>query len=114
MAPPNYDSDSAIRAFQGGKYEWLVEYAKPFAEMGVAEAQCMMGTLYQLGLGVSADPELAKGWLLEAAWKGFSVAWCNLGTLYSSGALGYVDDPKAKESYRRAAELGGPSNADYL
>jgi TPR repeat protein len=114
MAGPIYDSESAIRALQERKYEFLVEYANSFAVQGVPEAQCMMGTLYQLGLGVSIAPELAERWLLEAAWNGLPIAWCNLGTLYAFGVLGSVDNAKATDCYRRAAELGGPTNVDYL
>ena len=74
----------------------------------------MLGMLYQLGLGVDFDAKLAEAWFLRASEKDFPIAWCNLGSLYSSGVLGHVDENKARSCYQLAANLGGPSNADYL
>ena len=67
-----------------------------------------------VGLGVDLNATLAEYWFLQATASDFPIAWCNLGTLYLSGALGYIDEVEAKRCYRRAADLGGPSNGDYL
>ncbi|MEM9152989.1 MAG: sel1 repeat family protein [Cyanobacteria bacterium P01_F01_bin.3] len=49
------------------------------AEQGDAEAQCMLGNLYQLGLGnVEIDEAKAMQWYYRAANQGHSVATSNL------------------------------------
>jgi TPR repeat protein len=111
---PEYNNDGVQAAFAEKNYSWIVDYVRHFAQRGVPEAECMLGVLYQLGLGVNLNAELAEHWFLRATAEDFPIAWCNLGTLYSSGALGHIDEVEAKRCYRRAAELGGPSNAGYL
>jgi TPR repeat protein len=110
----SYDPEYANELFSRAQYEQVVDYCRPFANQCVAAAQCTLGTMYQLGLRVGAEPSIAENLLLKAAAQDFPVAWCNLGTLYASGALGSEDHAWAEFCYRRAAELGGPSNADYL
>ncbi|MGB7086726.1 MAG: hypothetical protein WBD47_14305 [Phormidesmis sp.] len=49
------------------------------AHTGVAEAQCMLGSIYQLGLGDNEIDELAAiQWYYQAASQGYSVATRNL------------------------------------
>lgn len=110
----SYDDAYAKDLFGKGLLVETAEYCRPFAEAGIPAAQCTLGVLYQLGVGVDADPHAAERLFLKSAEQGLSVAWCNLGTLYASGALGSADHDKAGVCYRRAADLGGPSNADYL
>ena len=114
MSTPQYDCDGVLNAFEEKRYAWIVEYVTPFAQQDLPEAQCMLGVLFQTGLGVDVNAELAEHWFIQAAAKDFPIAWCNLGTLYSSGALGQIDKLRAKCCYRRAADLGGPTNGDYL
>ena len=94
MSAHPYDDDLVQAAFTQKNYGWQTEYLRPLAKRSIAEAECMLGVLYQLGLGVELDPGLAEKWFLRAARKNFPIAWCNLGTLYLSGAPGKY--PKAK------------------
>jgi TPR repeat protein len=110
----SYDPEYAMGLFGAGRYNEVIEYCRPFADQGIAEAQCELGTMYQMGVGTDADPQMAESLFLKAAEQGFPVAWCNLGTLYASGALDSADAVRAAFCYRRAYELGGPSHADYL
>lgn len=112
--PVSYDYEYAMGLFGSGQYKQVVDYCTPFADEAVPAAQCLLGTMYHLGLAIDAEPQTAESLFLKAAEQGFSIAWCNPGTLYASGALGCVDDVRARLCYRRAAELGGPSHADYL
>lgn len=114
MSAHPYDDDLVQAAFTQKNYGWQTEYLRPLAKRSIAEAECMLGVLYQLGLGVELDPGLAEKWFLRAARKNFPIAWCNLGTLYLSGAPGQVSESKAKDCYQRAAKAGGPSHAGYL
>jgi TPR repeat protein len=50
----------------------------PVAESGNAEAQCMIGMLYQMGRGVEADNSKAIFWYERSAKQGYSVANNNL------------------------------------
>ncbi|MEL7070735.1 MAG: hypothetical protein AAGN15_19030 [Cyanobacteria bacterium J06581_3] len=49
------------------------------AQAGVAEAQCMLGSMYQLGLGeVTVDETQAMQWYYKSANQGYSAATKNL------------------------------------
>lgn len=96
-----YDFELAESLIQAKVYARLVEYARPFAEAGVSDAECLMGVLYQCGMGVPVDAAEAERWFMSAAEKRNPVAWINLGNLYA------VSDPqKGKDVHRRAVELG--------
>jgi TPR repeat protein len=59
---------------------WLPPIVRA-AGRGVAEAQCIVGNCFQLGLGYPADLSQAGEWYLRAATQGYAVAFVNLGTL---------------------------------
>lgn len=49
------------------------------AQQGIAEAQCMLGSMYQLGLGgVDIDEAQAMQWYYKSANQGYSAATKNL------------------------------------
>ena len=56
------------------------------AEGGDAEAQTMVGEIYERGLGVPPDYAAAASWYQKAADKGYSRALFNLATLYERGS----------------------------
>jgi TPR repeat protein len=102
-----------LQAFEQQRYEWVYAYVKPYADSGDSDAACMIGVLFQLGTGVAQDPSRAEEWFKKAAEWGSVIAWNNLGTLYASGALGVADHDRAKLCYKKAKELGGPTNEGY-
>jgi TPR repeat protein len=103
----DYGADWAMGVFSNGDYVALCEYVQSFAQAGDPDAQCMMGTLFQLGKGFSPDLEEAVRWYKLAANQGHSVAWNNLGTIYLMGGEGVPQDPEeAKRCYERAYRLG--------
>lgn len=96
---------------RGGEY---VEYDRaslssalgawlPQAEAGDAEAQSIVGEIYERGLGVQPNYTTAAEWYLLAANAGNPRAQIDLGHLYESG-LGVTADPRAALAwYRKAA-----------
>ena len=51
-----------IKEFKLGNYRNALNILKPFAESGDPEAQCILGNIYQLGLGVTPDGAIAVRW----------------------------------------------------
>ncbi|MBX3705331.1 MAG: caspase family protein [Pseudomonadales bacterium] len=77
----------------------------PQAQAGDAEAQTMVGELFERGRGIEPDYEAAALWYRRAADQGFARAQVNLGNLFERG-LGVPRDPlQALAWYRRAAGL---------
>lgn len=74
------------------------------AERGDAEAQCLLGILYEDGNGVRQDYRKAKEWYKKAAEQGHAKAQYFLGGLYYFARGVQQDYHKAKEWYEKAAE----------
>jgi TPR repeat protein len=75
-----------LAAMKQGNYALALRLARPLAEAGNAEAQAMVGNLYELGLGVAQDHSKALGWFTRAADQGNVTAETALGRMYSKGA----------------------------
>ena len=70
------------------------------------EVECLLGRMYENGIGESKNVQEAVKWYRKAAEQGNAVAQYNLGRCYEY-ALGVKKDiSKAIEFYRRAAERG--------
>lgn len=67
------------------------------AEKGDAEAEYNIGALYDTGLGVEEDDEIAADWYKKSAEKGYGPAQDKLATVYFSGS-GVAED------FRKAAK----------
>ncbi|MBL8136386.1 MAG: sel1 repeat family protein [Acidobacteria bacterium] len=76
------------------------------AALGVVEAQFLMGTAYDEGLGVTEDPAVAFGWFQKAAAGGHTLAEHNIGNAYAAGR-GVSADPAAAVSWWTRAALKG-------
>jgi len=77
----------------------------PQAESGDPQAQTYVGEIFEKGLGISADYQVAAQWYQKAAEQNYSRAQINLGYLYESG-LGVTQDlPKAMNLYRDASGI---------
>ncbi len=96
----------AGRAYFEGAYTKAAVLYRPLAEQGHAEAQLVLASMYDIGLGVPQDyPEAAK-WYRLAAEQGNAKAQSKLGALYDIG-LGVAQDHKeAAKWWRLAAEKG--------
>lgn len=102
-----YDSAQMLSLFSAGEYERVYEIIVPFADTGVPDAQCMLGLLYQLGLGVPQDGPKAVSWYLRAAAQGHPLAMNNLGTIYLQGMPGIVPDRETALEYYKQAHSSG-------
>ena len=81
----------------------------PAAESGAADAQTIVGEIYEHGLASGPDYEAAVRWYRRAAEQGYTRAQFNLGTLYEQGLGVTTDRLEALNWYRRASGLAEDS-----
>ncbi|MGD1897444.1 MAG: tetratricopeptide repeat protein [Phormidesmis sp.] len=68
-----------IEEFRAQAYREAFPLLLESAQAGIAEAQCLLGNMYQLGLGdVDVDEAKAMQWYYRSANQGYSVATSNL------------------------------------
>lgn len=77
--------EAATKAYQFGDYDLALEFFKPLADEGVAEAQFYYGFMHAQGLGVLQNYEIAAEWYLQAARQGHPQSQNYLGLLYYEG-----------------------------
>ncbi|MDO6460437.1 caspase family protein [Granulosicoccaceae sp. 1_MG-2023] len=103
-------SDCEIRggeyvAFDRSNYATALKIWLPQAKEGDAAAQTYVGEIYEKGLGIQADYQIAAEWYRRAAEQGYSRAQINLGFLYESGLGVERDLTTAMNWYRQASGL---------
>ncbi|MDB6110125.1 MAG: uncharacterized protein JWR69_1875 [Pedosphaera sp.] len=76
------------------------------AENGDGEAQFLLGSAYQLGMGVDQDLPKAVGWYTKAVAGGHMTAMNNLAVMLARGHGTEPDIGQARLLFARAAELG--------
>lgn len=79
---------------------------RQLAEAGVPEAIFLMGSAYDEGLGVTADPREAAVWFRRAADRGHILAQHSLGNAYADGRGLAQEDATAIYWWRKAADRG--------
>ena len=105
--------ERASRALVAERYNEAPGILEPLVEAEVPEAIGMLGTAYQLGLGVAIDGPKAVEILSKAAELGDGAAAPKIGTIYAAGMPGVAADPKlSKEFYRLAKERGAQCGED--
>ena len=87
---------------------WFLKAAQE--ENPVGELNLAM--MYETGLGVEQDYEMAAAWYRQSAMKGEAQAQYNLGMLYDNGYGVELNATEAVSWYRKAAEQGMP-DAQY-
>ena len=80
--------EKGLQAFEDKNYGETLTLLKPIAEKGHSEAQCIIGNLYHLGLGVERNIQEAIKWYRKSAQQGYSIAENNLNTIYVMGEEG--------------------------
>lgn len=105
------NTEEGFKAYEEGDYVKAFRLLLPLAEAGRVEAQCSIGSMYHLGLGVETDLDKAIKWYSLAGQQGHPVAQNNLGLIYRfrEGC-----EEKAFKWYRLAAEQGLPFAQDAL
>ena len=76
------------------------------AKQGDAEAQWILGSRYQGGLGVPEKDKTAVIWYTKSAEQGYIDAQYNLGLMYANGEGVQQDYKTAVMWYTKAAEQG--------
>lgn len=88
------------------------EETKRAAEQGDANAQTVIGSMYDLGLGLPQDYQQAKQWYEKAAAQENSNAQLNLGVMYANGHGVRQDYHQGKQWFEKAAAQNNV-NAQY-
>lgn len=84
----------------------LLDAVRRQAALGVTEAVFLMGTAYDVGLGVAEDPAAAMDWFQKAAADGHTLAEHNIGNAYAAGR-GVAADPAAAVTWWTKAAAKG-------
>lgn len=69
-------------AFEQKNYQETLTLLKPLAKEGNPKAQCIIGNIYHLGLGVNHNIQEAIKWYKKSAKQGYLIAENNLKTIY--------------------------------
>jgi uncharacterized protein len=82
MVSAPMDLEAAKRAYEQGNYATALKELKPLVEQGNAEAQALLGMMYNLGRGVPMDIGQAEKLYKAAADQGNAEGECHLGAMY--------------------------------
>ncbi len=98
--------EAALTAFRSQDYTRARKLLQPLAEQGNTLAQCLLGNIYQLGLGIEADHATAISWYRKSAEQGYGLA--------SSNLAGMLSDPEEVNYwYQKAREQGFTAQPYY-
>lgn len=103
-------SECAIRggeyvAYDRANITTALNIWSPKAQAGDPEAQNYVGEIYEKGLGVEPDYEMALVWYKKSARQGYSKAQMNLGYMYEKGLGIDKDMSTAMEWYGKSSSL---------
>ena len=93
-------------AFDRADYATSLKIWLPQAQAGDPEAQAYVGEIYEKGLGLQPDYDLAAVWYKKAAQQGYTRAQINLGNLYEKGLGVEKNAVEALNWYRKASGVG--------
>jgi len=99
-------------SFDRADYATALKIWLPQAQAGSAEAQTQVGEIYEKGMGVEPDYDIAAVWYKKAAKQGYSRAQINLGYMYEKGLGVDQNITKAMNWYRKASGL--PDDVEYV
>ncbi len=100
------DFNSAMAAFESKHFGQACQLLGPFAHQGYVDAQHRLAIMYQNGLGVAANSELAVKWMRAAADQGYALAQHGLGFMYMEGECVEKNAAEAIKWFKLAAEQG--------
>ncbi len=100
------DCDAGKRAFEKGDYATALKKLTPLAAKGNAEAQSLLGLMYDLGKGLPRDTDQALRWYKAAADQGSAAGEFHLGTIYLNGAGAVRDTVQGLKWLTLAANQG--------
>lgn len=80
--------EKGLQAFEEKKYKETLTLLKPLAQEGNSEAQCILGNIYHLGLGINPNIQEAIKWYQKSEKQGYSIAENNLNIIYLMEEIG--------------------------
>ena len=95
--------EDARAAYGKEDYTTALRLFRPLADQGDADAQSMLGLMYDLGRGVPQDYAQAVKWYRLAADQGYAWAQNNLGNMYELGQGVPQDYVEAHKLFNLAA-----------
>lgn len=98
--------DEGVAAYEKGDYATALREFNDLAAKNNAEAQAILGFMYEFGNGVNQDNKIAVEWYRKAADQGYAKAQRYLGNMYYGGKGITQDYSKAFEWYQKAAAQG--------
>ena len=104
LRPPDFQA--GVAAYMIGDYATALREFEPLVKQGNAEAQYLLGSMYEIGQGVQQDDAEAVKWYRKAADRGDADAQVNLGSMYVRGSGVPQDDSEAVKWFRKAADQG--------
>jgi hypothetical protein len=93
-----------------GDYGTALRLLNPLAAEGNAEAQAVLGKMYETGQGVAKNDAEAANWYHKAADQGDARAQYNLGIMYDFGQGVPQSSAEAAKWYRKAADQNHTSS----
>ncbi|MBO1926636.1 sel1 repeat family protein [Thiomicrorhabdus sp. 6S2-11] len=106
--------DEGFKAFQEGDFQTALREIEPLAKQGDANAQNMLGTMFNQGLGVQQNVQSAIYWYELAAKAGDLTALQNLGTMFLYGDGVKADYARALNYFNTAANRNDKAAQYYL
>jgi TPR repeat protein len=101
-------------AYNAKDYAKVAKLLRPLAEQGKAQAQYILGMMYDNGQGVAQDYKEAAKWYRLAAEQGNASAQSNLGVIYRNGQGVLQNYQEAAKWIRLSAEQGNASAQSNL
>ena len=98
--------NSGLSAFEAKHFSRAIQILSPLAEQGIVEAMYRCAIIYQNGLGMHRNAELAERWMRRAAQQGHALAQHGLGFMYMEGDCLEKNGALAVQWFTRAAEQG--------
>jgi TPR repeat protein len=96
-----------LRALDQMRYRDSYDILHPLAASGDPIAQCRLGSMLQLGIGVDTNGDEAARYYRLAGAAGCALAWNNLATLCALGTETQPPDKdEARKCYEKALALG--------
>lgn len=96
----------AMKAYERGEYHLAKRLLIPLANSNHVESQFYMGMIYDMGLGVKRDANVAVSWYRKAAENGYHHAQHNLAVAYANGEGVMANIEYAIHWWKRAAKQG--------
>tara|TARA_B100000686_G_C16773602_1_gene966912 strand:+ start:290 stop:1630 length:1341 start_codon:yes stop_codon:yes gene_type:complete len=106
MQYQNPTFDQGVRAFNAGDYEMALRSFLKLAHRGDPQSQYYLAYMYDVGHGLTSDPNEAARWYLRSAEQNYMPAVVYAGYIYATGHGVSKDMDKAKGWYERAAASG--------